>query len=392
MNNPAFNWAARRRQAAFLALADGTVFRGWSCGAAADRVGEVVFNTGMTGYEEILTDPSYAGQFLTLTMPEIGNTGFNREDRESAAIHAAGLIVREMNPPSNWRSEEPLAEALARWQVPALAGVDTRALTLKLREGGTQKAYLCATGSISPEEAVAKARAWEGLDGQDYASKVSTPEAYDWPAELPASAPRVAVLDFGVKRNTLRLLSWQGFRARVLPAQSTAADVLALQPAGVLLSNGPADPAALPYAIEMIRGLLGKVPIMGICLGHQLLGLALGGTTCRLKFGHHGCNHPVKDLRSGAVEITSQNHNYMVAAESLDPAAAEITHVSLNDGTVEGLAAKQFPAFSLQYHPEASPGPHDAGPAFARFRALMGRGEERRSQRTPSAPRSTGHY
>ncbi len=386
MNGWMANWAVRRQKAAFLALADGTVIRGWSCGAAADRVGEVVFNTGMTGYEEILTDPSYAGQFLTLTLPEIGNTGFNREDRESAAIHAAGLIVREMNPPSNWRSEETLAEALARWQIPALAGVDTRALTLKLRDGGTQKAYLCATGSISPEEAVEKARAWEGLDGQDYASKVSVPDAYDWPADLPPGAPLVAVLDYGVKRNTLRLLSWQGFRARVLPAKSTAADVLALQPAGVLLSNGPADPAALPYAIEMIRGLLGKVPLMGICLGHQLLGLALGGKTCRLKFGHHGCNHPVKDLRSGAVEITSQNHNYMVAADSLAPAAAEITHVSLNDGTVEGLEAKKFPAFSLQYHPEAAPGPHDAGPAFARFKELIDRAGSPSLQGKPLRP------
>lgn len=368
------NWTARREKKAFLALADGTVIRGWSCGAAVDRPGEVVFNTGMTGYEEILTDPSYAGQLVALTMPEIGNTGFNREDHESRAIHAAGLIVREMNAPSNWRSEETLESALVRSGVPALAGVDTRALTLKLREGGTQKAFLCATGSVSPREAVAMARAWEGLDGQDYAAKVSTAAPYDWTANAPEDAPRVAVLDYGVKHNTLRLLAQEGFRVRVLPAKSTAEDVLKLKPAGVLLSNGPADPAALTYAIATVRGLLGKVPVMGICLGHQLLGLALGGKTCRLKFGHHGCNHPVKDLRAGTVEITSQNHNYMVAAESLDPAAAEITHLSLNDGTVEGLEAKKVPAFSLQYHPEAAPGPHDALPAFARFRKLMGRG------------------
>ena len=368
------NWAAHREKKAFLALADGTVIRGRSCGAAADRLGEVVFNTGMTGYEEILTDPSYSGQMIAMTTPEIGNTGFNRDDRESAAIHAAGLLVREMNSPSNWRAEESLAEALARWDVPALAGIDTRALTLKLREGGTQKAFLCATGSVSPEEAVAKARAWEGLDGQDYASKVSTPEAYDWPSEVGADAPVVAVLDYGVKRNTLRLLADQGFRVRVLPAKSTADEVRKLNPAGLLLSNGPADPAALDYAIATIRSLLGQVPIMGICLGHQLLGLALGGKTCRLKFGHHGCNHPVIDLRAGTVEITSQNHNYMVDADSLDPAAAEITHVSLNDRTVEGLQAKKFPAFSLQYHPEAAPGPHDALPAFARFRTLMAKG------------------
>jgi len=366
-------WAERREKKAFLALADGTVIRGWSGGAGADRLGEVVFNTGMTGYEEILTDPSYAGQIVVLTMPEIGNTGFNREDHESAAIHASGLIVRELNPPSNWRSEETLPAALNRWNVPALVGADTRALTLKLREGGTQKAFLCATGAISTEEAVAKARAWEGLDGQDYASKVSTPAAYDWSHAALANAPLVVVLDFGIKRNTLRLLESEGFRVRVLNAHASAAAVLALKPAGVMLSNGPADPAALPYAAETIRGLLGKVPIMGICLGHQLLGLALGGRTGRLKFGHHGCNHPVKDLRAGTVEITSQNHNYVVAADSLDPATAEITHVSLNDGTVEGLEAKKHPAFSLQYHPEAAPGPHDAIPAFARFRKLMGK-------------------
>ena len=374
MSGRADNWAARREKKAYLALADGTVIRGWSCGAAADRLGEVVFNTGMTGYEEILTDPSYAGQLVTLTAPEIGNTGFNREDHESRAIHAAGLIVRELNAPSNWRSEESLAAALARWGVPALAGVDTRALTLRLREGGTQKAFLCATGAVAPADGVARARAWEGLDGQDYAAKVSTAAAYDWTDGLLADAPLVAVLDYGIKFNTLRLLAQEGFRVRVLPAKSTAEDVLRPRPAGVLLSNGPADPAALHYAVAAVRGLLGKVPVMGICLGHQLLGLALGGKTCRLKFGHHGCNHPVKDLRTGAVEITSQNHNYMVAAESLDPAAAEITHVSLNDGTVEGLAARKFPAFSLQYHPEAAPGPHDAVPAFARFRALLGRG------------------
>jgi carbamoyl-phosphate synthase small subunit len=374
VNNFSNNWAARREQKAFLALADGTVIRGWSCGAAVDRLGEVVFNTGMTGYEEILTDPSYAGQLVTLTMPEIGNTGFNLEDKESATIHAAGLLIHEMNAPSNWRSEETLEHALVRGDVPALAGLDTRALTLKLREGGTQKAFLCATGLVAPAEAVERARAWEGLDGQDYASKVSTREPYEWPAEVSADAPRVAVLDFGIKFNTLRLLAGQGFRVTVLPARTTADEVLKLKPAGVMLSNGPADPAALPYAIAAIRGLLGKVPIMGICLGHQLLGLALGGTTRRLKFGHHGCNHPVLDLRTGTVEITSQNHNYMVTADSLDPAEAEITHVSLNDRTVEGLEAKKYPAFSLQYHPEAAPGPHDAVPAFARFCKLMGLG------------------
>ena len=367
------DWAARRNPRAYLALADGSILRGWSCGASVDRLGEVVFNTGMTGYEEILTDPSYAGQLVTLTAPEIGNTGFNREDYESRALHAAGLLIREMNPPSNWRSEESLSGALARENVPALAGIDTRALTLKLREGGTQKGFLCATGDVSPAEAVERARAWEGLDGQDYASKVSTAEPYDWASEVSPDAPRIVVLDYGIKFNTLRLLAGQGFRVCVLPARSTAEEVLARRPAGVMLSNGPADPAALPYAVETIRGLLGRVPLMGICLGHQLLGLALGAKTGRLKFGHHGCNHPVMDLRAGTVEITSQNHNYTVDPASLDPAAAEVTHISLNDRTIEGLEAKNHPAFSLQYHPEAAPGPRDASPAFARFKALIDR-------------------
>ncbi len=371
MSRSSNNWAARREKKAFLALADGTIIRGWSCGAKVDRLGEVVFNTGMTGYEEILTDPSYAGQMVTLTMPEIGNTGFNSEDFESGAIHASGLLIREMNEPSNWRSEESLKEALLRYEVPALAGLDTRALTLKLREGGTQKAFLCTTGDVTPEEAVAKAKAWEGLDGQDYASKVSTKEPYDFASDAKADAPLVAVLDFGVKRNILRLLAGEGFRLKVLPAKTTAAEVLALKPDGVMLSNGPADPAALPYAAETIRGLLGKVPLMGICLGHQLLGLALGGTTRRLKFGHHGCNHPVMDLRTRSVEITSQNHNYMLDADTLDASQVEITHRSLNDQTVEGLEVKTHPAFSIQYHPEAAPGPHDACPAFSRFRALI---------------------
>ncbi len=374
-------WAARRAKTAWLALADGTVIRGESCGAPVDRLGEVVFNTGMTGYEEILTDPSYAGQIVTLTLPEIGNTGFNREDQESGLIHAAGLVIREMNPPSNWRSEESLPDALRRWNIPALAGVDTRSLTLRLRERGVQKAFLCTTESISPDEGIERARAWEGLDGQDYASRVSTAEPFDWPSDAPADGPLVAVVDYGVKRNTLRLLADQGFRVRVLNAHSTAEDVLALNPAGVMLSNGPADPAALAYAIQTIQGLLGRVPIMGICLGHQLLGLALGGRTHKLMFGHHGCNHPVQDLRTGTVEVTSQNHNYVVDPDSLDPDVAQITHISLNDRTVEGLEAKHHPAFSLQFHPEAAPGPHDAIPAFARFHTTI----RKRGQKKGSA-------
>lgn len=371
---------------AFLALEDGTVYRGHSCGAPVDRLGEVVFNTGMTGYEEVLTDPSYAGQIVTFTVPELGNTGFNRADRESAAIHASGMICRDLNPPSSWRSEEPLSDVLRRCGIPAISGIDTRSLTLRLRSGGTLKARICCSGSEPPEAAIAAARAWTGLDGQDYASAVTCPAPYDWPlapeppapqalpdgfagapAPTAATSPLVAVLDFGVKYNTLRALAALGARVRVFPAKTPAADILAARPDGVLLSNGPADPAALPYAVQTIRALLGKLPIMGICLGHQLLAITLGAKTARLPFGHHGCNHPVKNLTDGTVEITSQNHNFVVVEDTLDPAVAQITHRSLNDGSVEGLAAPALRAFSLQYHPEAAPGPHDASPSFHRF-------------------------
>lgn len=371
MSDYSAQWAAARENTAFLALADGTILRGVSCGAPVDQPGEVVFNTAMTGYQEILSDPSYAGQHVVLTAPEIGNTGFNPDDYESRHLHAAGLIVLAMNEPSNWRATESLPSALRNHGVPAIAGIDTRALTLKLRDGGTQKGFLCCTGNITPEEAIQRARAWEGLDGQDYAARVSTAEPYAW-GDVAESAPRVAVLDFGVKFNTLRLLAESGMRPLVLPAKTTAAEVLAHAPAGILLSNGPADPAALPYAAETIRGLLGKLPIMGICLGHQLLGIALGGKTKRLKFGHHGGNHPVLDIKTGKVEITSQNHNYVIDSITFPADAAKITHRSLNDHTVEGIEALQVPAFSLQYHPEAAPGPHDSSPAFARFRALIG--------------------
>ena len=368
---------------AFLALEDGTVLRGHSCGAPVDRLGEVVFNTGMTGYEEVLTDPSYAGQIVTFTVPELGNTGFNRADRESASIHASGMICRNLNPPSSWRSEEPLSDVLRRSGIPAICGIDTRALTLRLRSGGTLKSRICCSGNETPEAAIAAARAWTGLDGQDYAAAVTCPAPYDWPlapeppapqalpdgfASAPsASAPLVAVLDFGVKYNTLRALTALGARVRVFPAKTPAPDILAARPDGLLLSNGPADPAALPYAVQTIQTLLGKLPIMGICLGHQLLAISLGAKTTRLPFGHHGCNHPVKNLTDGTVEITSQNHNFVVVAETLDSDIATITHRSLNDDSVEGLAAPSLRAFSLQYHPEAAPGPHDASPSFTSF-------------------------
>lgn len=378
-----WNWAEQRERKAFLALADGAVFRGWSAGAPVDALGEVVFNTGMTGYQEILSDPSYAGQCVAMTAPEIGNTGFNAADQESRRLFAAGFLVHDLREPSNWRSDAGLRETLARAGIPAIAGLDTRALTERLREKGTQKGFLCATGACTPEAAVRKARDWEGLDGQDYASRVSCDAPYDWdpdgahsasfgfPAELPPPDLKVVAYDFGIKWNILRRLRGQGMAVTVVPARTPAAAVLARKPDGVLLSNGPADPAALGYAVQAARELLGKVPLMGVCLGHQLLGLALGGRTYRLTFGHHGSNHPVQDLESGAVAITSQNHNFAVDPESLDTGAVAITHRNLNDGTVEGLRHRREPMCAVQFHPEAGPGPRDAAGLFARFRELI---------------------
>ncbi len=378
------NWKQQREKKAYLALEDGTVYRAWSFGAPVDRLGEVVFNTGMTGYQEILTDPSYAGQIVTLTAPEIGNTGFNAADFESSRIHAEGLIVHRCNAPSNWRAEQSLAQALISSGVPGLAGIDTRALTIRLRNTGTLKGFLCSTGAVPLEEGVARACEWAGLDNQDYAQKVSTLDAYIFDPDdtltatwgiaegpLPEADIPVVAIDYGLKRNILRSLRQEGMRVTVVPARTTAAEVLALNPAGVFLSTGPADPAALTYAIETIRSLIGKVPMMGICLGHQLLGRAYGGRTCRLKFGHHGCNHPVKELASGKVEITSQNHNFIVDMDSLDSALIEVTHVNLNDNTVEGMRHRHEPVFSVQYHPEAAPGPHDSRYVFNHFKKLI---------------------
>ena len=503
-------WQAERERAGFLALADGAVFRGVAFGAREDRLGEAVFNTGMSGYQEIATDPSYAGQIVALTTAEVGNYGTNPDDAESRGLFLSGLVVNELAEPSNFRSTLPLDRLLADAGVPGLRALDTRRLTLHLRDHGSQKAYLHAGPEpMDPSEAVRRAREWEGLDGQDYAARVSCKVAYDFPhaesaeflshaesaenaehgsshvsrpaslfphaenaesishaesaenAELgshadgaefeshaesaenaetssfaakrhpsfapqahpsfaakrhpsfapqahpsfsgvaDAAAPLVAVYDFGVKRNILRSLA-SFARVRVVPAKTPAEEVLALQPAGVFLSNGPADPAALPYAIENIRKILGlaplemhnaqcamhnadgvdgsqafsiqhsafSIPVMGICLGHQLLALACGAKTGRLAFGHHGCNHPVKELATGRVQITSQNHNFAVLADTLPP-ELEVTHVNLNDGTIEGLRHRTLPAFSVQYHPEACPGPHDAAPLFDRFRALL---------------------
>ncbi len=368
-------WRAERERKAFLALADGTVFHGVAFGAARDCVGEVVFNTGMCGYQEILTDPSYAGQFVTLTYPEVGNYGVTPEDTESRGLWLSGLVIGTLNEPSNYRATKSLDEYLREAGKPGIYGVDTRALTEHIRDHGNQKACLCVgDGPDGQEEAaVARAREWEGLDGQDYASKVTCGKAYEFPSASAAEgAPHVVCYDFGVKTNILRsLASWA--KVTVVPAKTPAEEVLAMNPGGVFLSNGPADPAAVTYAIESIRKILGRgnTPVMGICLGHQLLSIACGAKTGRLKFGHHGCNHPVKNLRTGEVEITSQNHNFAVLPESV-PDCLEVTHVNLNDNSIEGVRHKSLPAFSVQYHPESCPGPHDSQYLFAEFRKMVG--------------------
>jgi carbamoyl-phosphate synthase small subunit len=378
-----WNWAEQRARKAFLALQDGTILRGHSVGAPVDTLGEVVFNTGMSGYQEILSDPSYSGQFVTMTYPEIGNTGMNKADMESRKLFANGFIIHAMNTPSNWREEGSLTEHLIREKIPAIAGIDTRALTTRLRTEGTQRAFICVTGKVDEAEAVKRAKEWGGLDGQDYASRVSCQKAYRWDTDgtltaswgvaetLPKMDLRIVAYDFGIKWNILRGLRLHGMDVTVVPAKTSAEAVLALKPDGVFLSNGPADPAAVTYAIEAAKALLGKVPMMGICLGHQILGLACGGKTYRLKFGHHGCNHPVKNLRTGAVEITSQNHNFAVDPATLDAGVVEVTHINLNDQTVEGLQHRNEPMFCVQYHPEAAPGPHDPYYLFARFRELI---------------------
>ena len=367
---------------ALLALADGTLFHGEAVGAAGATVGEVVFNTAMTGYQEILTDPSYAQQIVTLTAPHVGNTGCNPVDEESAAIQAAGLIVRDVpRLASNWRSVESLSDYLKRHGIVAIAGIDTRKLTRILRDQGAQHGCIVAGESIGADDAVARARAFPGLNGVDLAKTVSARERRSWNEgtyDLDAQSFRgnanqykVVAFDFGVKRNILRLLAEQGCEVTVVPAQTAAADVLAMQPDGVFLSNGPGDPAACDYAIEATRAFLeARVPLFGICLGHQLMGLALGAKTLKMPFGHHGANHPVKDLDDGRVLITSQNHGFAVDPDTL-PANARTTHVSLFDGSLQGFALTDRPAFCFQGHPEASPGPHDIVYLFERFATLM---------------------
>jgi carbamoyl-phosphate synthase small subunit len=366
---------------AMLALADGTIFRGTAFGADGETVGEVVFNTSLTGYQEILTDPSYRGQLVAMTCPEIGNVGVNREDVESRAPFVEGFIVKEYwDTPSNWRAEESLGEYLRRHGIVGIHGIDTRALVRRLREAGSQEGVI-STGDLDPARLVARAQASPGLVGRDLVKEVTCGAAYDWDEgpwalgrgyERPAVPPRFRVVayDYGIKRNILRSLVGVGCQVHVVPADTPADAVLARRPDGVFLSNGPGDPDAVPYARAHVAALVGKVPIFGICLGHQIMGLALGGRTYKLKFGHHGGNQPVKDLRTGKVEITAQNHGFAVDVESLR-GLGEVTHLNLNDRTVEGLAHTSLPLFSVQYHPESSPGPHDARYLFRRFVDLM---------------------
>ena len=367
---------------AILVLADGTVFRGRSIGARGLSAGEVVFNTAITGYQEILTDPSYCRQIVTLTYPHIGNTGTNAEDDEADKVHASGLVVRDLPAaPSNWRATHSLPEFLRAKGVVALADIDTRRLTRILRERGAQNGCLMA-GEVDVDRALAAARDFPGLAGMDLAKEVSTAAPYEWREGgwtlgagfgRPAEARfHVVAYDYGVKRNILRMLAERGARVTVLPARAGAAEALALKPDGVFLSNGPGDPEPCDYAIRAIRDLLatGNIPVFGICLGHQLMGLAAGARTVKMKFGHHGANHPVKDLDTGRVVITSQNHGFAVDPETLPP-NLRVTHVSLFDGSLQGFAYTDRPAFCFQGHPEASPGPHDISYLFDRFAALM---------------------
>lgn len=368
---------------AVLALADGTIFRGQSIGAKGNTTGEVVFNTALTGYQEILTDPSYARQIVTLTVPHIGNTGATPEDLESAQVYAAGLVIRDLPPiSSNWRANESLTEFLERGKVVAIAGIDTRRLTRILREKGAQAGCIMTGDQVDASAAVKAARKFPGLKGMDLAKVVSTKRSYQWNegtlwpelAVAPIRANQrlhVVAYDFGIKRNILRLLADGGCRMTVVPAQTSAEEALALEPDGIFLSNGPGDPEPCTYAITATQRFLETdLPVFGICLGHQILGLAAGARTVKMKFGHHGANHPVQELESGRVFITSQNHGFAVDEETL-PEGVVATHRSLFDGSLQGLAFQERPVFGFQGHPEASPGPHDVKALFERFNHLM---------------------
>ena len=382
---------------AILALEDGRVFRGKGYGARLERTGEVVFNTSITGYQEIFTDPSYAGQIVVLTNPEIGNYGTNPDDEEAGKPYIEGLIVREFSPyASNYRSQQVTDEYLERHKVPVLSDIDTRALVRHLRDRGVMRGVI-STSETDVEKLVARAKATPKIDGLDLAKEVSTKESYTWSkgdveerlitvphetssklsvvtseaGQKDSARKRVVAYDFGIKHNILRRLVSSGCDVTVVPAQTSAEDVLAMQPNGVFLSNGPGDPEAVTYAQESIRRMMGRVPIFGICLGHQLTGLALGGKTYKLKFGHHGGNHPVKQIKTGKIEITAHNHNFAVDPDSLKQSEVELTHVDLNDNTLEGLRHRSYPLFSVQYHPEAGPGPHDSHYLFTEFRTMM---------------------
>jgi len=369
---------------AILALEDGRIFRGEGYGAKGECYGEVVFNTSLTGYQEIFTDPSYAGQIVILTNPQVGNYGTNAADNEANKPYIEGLVTREFSPvSSNWRSQQVADEYLERFQVPVISEIDTRALVRHLRTHGVMRGVISSI-ETNTDALVAKARSIRKMDGTDLAKVVSTKARYEWEEdssdplhqdEARVIEPRpnlhVVAYDYGIKKNILRMLAQEGCRVTVVPAETSAEDVLAMNPDGVFLSNGPGDPEPVTYAQENIRKLAGRTPIFGICLGHQLIGLALGGKTYKLKFGHHGGNHPVKQMDSGKVEITCHNHNFAVDPDSINTSEVDLTHIDLNDNTLEGLRHKSMPLFSVQYHPEASPGPHDSNYLFKDFRKMM---------------------
>ena len=377
---------------AILALEDGRIFRGEGHGAKGECYGEVVFNTSLSGYQEIFTDPSYAGQIVVLTNPQIGNYGTNSADNEAAKPYIEGLVAREFSPvSSSWRSEQVADDYLERFNVPVISEIDTRALVRHLRTFGVMRGVISSIESDA-DVLVAKARSIRKMDGTDLAKVVSTKSIYEWDCDdprnhngdpllqmdvdgnlpkLPPADLHVVAYDYGIKRNILRMLTREACRVTVVPAETSAEDVLALNPDGIFLSNGPGDPEPVTYAHESIRKLAGKKPIFGICLGHQLIGIALGGKTYKLKFGHHGGNHPVKQMDSGKVEITAHNHNFAVDPDSLKQSEVDLTHIDLNDNTLEGLRHRSLPLFSVQYHPEASPGPHDSNYLFHDFRKMM---------------------